>query len=700
MSDDAMTDENMTSATDYLTPRPLTGTEGTRGTHWLTHEEGQRIWLILDKQDTSTNTLDEAVLRELDELLDRVEQGDWKAVIFRSAKRSGFAAGADLKQFQGIETEAEVRSRIEEANAVIDRIAALKQTTIAVVHGDCVGGGLELALACDFIVARSDASLGFPEVMVGLHPGLGGTARLTHRISPLEAMKLMLTGKSVDARKAKKLGFVDAVVEERNVANAVDAAVAGRMERRGGGTAAAAMHFYPARKAMAIQMRKQTEDKAPSEHYDAPYALIDLWEKHGGSMEEMLKAEHASFAKLLPTETAQNLIRVFFLRQRLQQNGKGDSGVQRVHVVGAGTMGADIGAWCALKGMDVTIQDPSRDALGEAVAKAHKLFARKLHDAELLRAKDRFTPDLHGEGVRHADLIIEAAPEKPGLKEKIYAQVEEKARAEAVIATNTSSLNLEDLAKHVQKPERFVGIHFFNPVAKLDLVEVIRHDGSSSAAFEKAQQFVGDIGKLPLPATASPGFLVNRALMPYLGEALLMIDEGFQCERIDATAEEFGMPMGPVELADQVGLDICLSVADSLARDLDRPMPDVPQWLRDKVERGETGRKAGKGLYDYDDDDKPKKDAPDSEPTTQMAERLILPMLDAIASAIDEGVVEDADSADAAMIFGTGFAPFLGGPMHYARSRGYGKIANTLDRLEREHGPRFHPSPWWRKAGD
>ena len=695
-----MTDDTMMSAKDYLSPRPLTGTEGTRGTQWLTHEEGQRIWLILDKQDVSTNTLDEAVLRELDGLLDKVEQGDWKAVIFRSAKRSGFAAGADLKQFQGIETEAEIRARIGEANAVIDRIAALQQTTVAVVHGSCVGGGLELALACDFIVARDDASLGFPEVLVGLHPGLGGTARLTHRISPLEAMKLMLTGRTVDARKAKSLGFVDAVVAERNVANAVDKAVAGKMERRGGGTAAAAMNFYPARKAMAMQMRKQTEEKAPSEHYDAPYALIDLWEKHGGSMDEMLEAEHASFARLLPTETTQNLIRVFFLRQRLQQNGKGESGIARVHVVGAGTMGADIGAWCALKGMDVTIQDPSREALGKAVAKAHRLFDRKLRDPELLRAKDRFTPDLHGEGVRHADLIIEAAPEKPELKEKIYRQIEEKARPDAVIATNTSSLNLNDLAKHVQKPDRFVGIHFFNPVGKLDLVEVVRHDGSSSQVFETAQQFVGDIAKLPLPVTASPGFLVNRALMPYLGEALLMIDEGFQRERIDATAEAFGMPMGPVELADQVGLDICLAVADSLARDLDRPMPEVPRWLREKVERGETGRKAGKGLYDYDDDGQPRKDALDGEPNKEIAERLILPMLDAVASAIDEGVVEDADSADAAMIFATGFAPFLGGPMHYARSRGHGNIANALDRLEREHGTRFHPSSWWRKAGD
>ncbi|QIG80178.1 3-hydroxyacyl-CoA dehydrogenase NAD-binding domain-containing protein [Stakelama tenebrarum] len=688
----------MTTAIEYLSPTPLTGVEGSRGIHWIKHEEGDRIWLILDKGDTSTNTLDEPVLRELNDLLDEVEQGDWKSVIFRSAKRGGFAAGADLNQFRGVSTVAEVRAKIDEANAVIDRIAALKQTTVAAVHGACVGGGLELALACDFIVARDDASLGFPEVLVGLHPGLGGTARLTHRINPVEAMKLMLTGRSVRAGKAKKLGIVEAVVPERNMANAIEAALSGKLERSGGGATATAMNLFPARKAIAAQMRGETEKQAPSEHYESPYALISLWEKHGGSMEEMLQAERASFAHLLPTDTTQNLVRVFFLRQRLQQNGKGSSNVRNVHVVGAGTMGAEIGAWCALKGMNVTIQDPSREALGKAVASAHKLFDRKLRDPELLRAKDRFTPDLHGNGVRHADLIIEAAPERPELKEKIYAQIEEKAKPDAVIATNTSSLDLNKLFKGVKRPDRFVGIHFFNPVSKLDLVEVVRHDGSSTEAFETAQRFVGDIGKLPLPVTASPGFLVNRALMPYLGEALVMVDEGVQCERIDKAAEEFGMPMGPIELADQVGLDICLAVAESLARDLDHPMPEIPQWLRDKVERGELGRKTGKGVYDYGSDGKPKKDKLKKPATEEMRKRMILPLLDAVASAIDEGVVEDRDSADAAMIFGTGFAPFLGGPIHYAQSRGFEAVATTMERLEREVGPRYKPSPWWRKA--
>jgi len=693
-------DMTMKTVQEILGPEPMTGIDGERGRHWIRYEDGDRLWLVLDRQEVSTNTFNEEVFRELNALLAHAEQKKWKAIVFRSAKPNGFAAGADLSEFRGVERSAELEARIAEANAVIDRIAALDVTTIAVVHGTCVGGGLEMALACDRIIARDDAKFGFPEVLVGLHPGLGGTARLTHRIQPIEAMTLMLTGKTVDARKGRSLGFVDAVVPERDVGKAVEEAVAGRMERRGGGRTGDALNLYPARKAAAYQMRNETEKRAPAEHYPAPQALIDLWEKHGGSEAEMLQAERQSFAQLLPLPVTQNLIRAFFLREKLKGNGKGKSGIAHVHVVGAGTMGAEIGAWCAFKGMRVTIEDPQVAALGRAVAGAHKLINRKLHGPEALHARDRFIPDTNGVGLRHADLVIEAAPEKPELKRSIYARLEKEVRPDTVIATNTSSLDLAALFEGLAKPDRFVGIHFFNPVSKLDLVEVVRHDGVDEDVYSKALRFVADIGKLPLPVKAAPGFLVNRALMPYLGEALLMIDEGEQPERIDAAAEAFGMPVGPVELADQVGLDICLAVADSLAESLERPMPPVPQWLREKVEAGHLGRKTGKGLYDYDSDNKPKKDKVKQAPDKAMRDRMLLPMLDAVAATLEAGVVPDADSADAAMIFGTGFAPFRGGPMHYAKERGYADVAATMEKLVLVHGPRFTPSRWWQRAHD
>ncbi|PEQ14009.1 hypothetical protein B2G71_04885 [Novosphingobium sp. PC22D] len=692
------TAKTKTSVKQFLGPEPMTGSEGTRGTHWLRREEGDRIWLVLDRQGVSTNTFNEEVFSELDALLDDVEKGHWRTVIFRSAKASGFAAGADLSQFRGVDAGPQLDRRIAEANDVIDRVAALKARTVAVVHGTCVGGGLELALACDRIVARDDTRLGFPEVLVGLHPGLGGTARLTHRIQPIEAMTLMLTGKTVSARKAFKLGIVDAVVPERNVAKAVDEAARGRIERRGAGFGADALNLRPARLAAGRRMRAEADKRAPHEHYPAPYALIELWERHGGSQAEMLEAERRSFAALLPLTATQNLVRAFFLRERLKTNGKGKNEVAHVHVIGAGTMGAEIGAWCALKGMHVTIEDPMTASLSKAVAGAHKLFARKLDGPERLRANDRFVPDVHGAGLRHADLVIEAAPEKTDLKRGIYERIEGAVGEEVIIATNTSSLDLNALSKGLKHPERFVGIHFFNPVSKLDLVEVVRHDGVAEDAFARALRFVGAIGKLPLPVKAAPGFLVNRALMPYLGEALLMIEEGEQPERIDAAAERFGMPVGPVELADQVGLDICLAVAESLAEGLDRPMPEIPEGLRIKVDRGELGRKTGTGLYAWDENGKALKNPVREEPDAAMADRLILPMIDAVAAALDEGVVEDDESADAAMVYGTGFAPFRGGPIEYARSRGFADVASTLEKQARLHGPHHAPSAWWRKT--
>ncbi|MCB2076960.1 MAG: enoyl-CoA hydratase/isomerase family protein [Novosphingobium sp.] len=689
----------MKTASEFLGPEPLTGIQGRRGRHWLWHIDGDQLWLVLDNQGASVNTLDSEVLSELSGLLDEADKGVWEAIVFRSAKRSGFAAGADLQEFVGITSPLEVHARVKEANAVVDRIAAMPCMTVAVIHGTCLGGGLELALACDRIIAVDDAGLGFPEVLVGLHPGLGGSARLTHRIHPVEAMKLMLTGKTVNARKAKALGIVDAVVPERNVAKAVRLAASGEMPRYSAGKTAEALNLYPARRAIANTMRAETQKRAPEKHYPAPHALIDLWVNHGGSMEDMLREERASFARLLPSPPAQNLIRDFFLRERLKANGKGPSDIAHVHVVGAGTMGADIGAWCALRGLLVTIEDPNLASLSKAVASAHKLFDRKLRGPEQLRARDSFVPDTHGTGVRTADLIIEAAPEKPALKQSIYKRIESEAKDTAILATNTSSLDLGMLSEGLARPERFVGIHFFNPVAQLELVEVVRHAKVSPEVLETSLRFVADIARLPLPVTPSPGFLVNRALAPYIGEAFLLIDEGVQPERIDEAAENFGMPMGPVTLADQVGLDICLAVADTLTAGLDQPMPPVPQWLRDKVARGELGRKTGKGLYDYVDG-KPVKNAVEQPADEMLVDRLVLPLLNAVASALDEGVVADADSADAAMIFGTGFAPFRGGPIHYARERGFAQVAAALEGLAETLGERFRPSAWWRRAGN
>src|SRR5438094_680461 len=546
------------------------------GTWRLAHDEDGIAWLALDKAGASANTLAVDVLNELDKVLASLEKNVPKGLVLRSAKPSGFIAGADIGEFRGLTDAAVVEERLSEAHAVVDRLDRLDAPTVAVIHGYCLGGGLEIALACDYRIAVEDARLGFPEVMLGLHPGLGGTVRLPRLINPLEAMTMMLTGRNVRAARARSLGLVDAVVPERHVKAAAIAAVAETLKLQRSRVLVSLINSHYARVLAAKRMRRETEGKAPIAHYPAPHALIDLWEKNGGNPHDMQRAEIASFARLLVTDTSRNLVRVFFLRDKLKRLADGDWSPRHVHVIGAGAMGGDIAAWCAWHGFSVTLAD--------------------------------------------------------------------------------------------MKPE---------PIAQA-----------------KARAFIGRIDRLPAPVKSAPGFLVNRALTPYMLEALLMLNEGYKRETIDAAAESFGMPMGPIELADTVGLDICLHVAETLKTALERPMPDVSQALRGKVELGHLGRKSGRGFYEWRYG-KAVKDRDAPKPTQEMTDRLILPMLDVTVACLREGVVADEDTVDAAMIFAPGFAPFRGGPMHYARTRGAGNIRAELERLTQRYGERFRPDAGW-----
>ncbi len=654
-------------------------------------------WLALDRQGSSVNTISQGVLRGLADHLDTFERDTPKAIVIRSAKKAGFAAGADISAFNEMSDKG-AEDLLKQGHDVLDRLASLDCPTICVVHGAALGAGFELALACDWRIAIEDASFGFPEVQLGLHPGLGGTFRLPALIGPTEAIALMLTGKTAHTDNAKELGIADVVCRERHVKAAVDAIVAGQMKHEGAGLLARAFTLSTARALAARQMRAETAKQAPAEHYPAPYALIDLWEEHGDDADEMQAGEIASFARLLKSETSQNLRRVFFLRQGLRDNAKGDDGISHVHVVGAGAMGAEIAAWTALKGKTVTLGDVDNEPLAKALKLARKICNDKhLSSAESRDVLDRLMPDPKGYGISIADLVIEAAPEKPELKSKIYADLGEKMKPDAILATNTSSLPLSGLADKTKAPQHFAGLHFFNPVSKLELVEVVAHDSTSSATLDRLSAFCGAIGRLPLRVQDYPGFLVNRALTPYLLEAMVLMDEGVPKEVIDRAAIDFGMPMGPVALADQVGLDICLHVAESLREHLDKPMLDVSDALRKKVEEGHTGKKAGKGFYDWSDGTPHPEH--DNEGPDDLTDRLILPMLDACVECLRKDVARSADEVDGAMIFATGFAPFRGGPMHYAKSRGNAEVTAKLLELAERHGPRFEPDAGWSRLG-
>src|SRR3954468_17080116 len=432
----------------------------------LTRDSDGIAWLLFDRADASANTLSVDVIEELDTVLTALESHLPSGHVIRTAKKSGFISGADVNEFRGATDPRLVETAIGRAHAVIDRLEALRIPTVAVIHGFCLGGGREVALACQTRIAVEGARFGFPEVMLGLHPGLGGTVRFTRLVNPMQAMTLMLTGRTIDARRAKSLGLVDAVTQERHVRNAVKDAVFGRLKRTRPSLANTVMNLAPVRGLLASRMRAEAGKSAPQEHYPAPYALIELWEKHGGDGAAMLVAEKTSFANLMVTPAAQNLIRVFFLREQMKKLAGSASNVNHVHVIGAGAMGGDIAAWCAGQGLRVTLADMKPEPIAGAVKRAADLFGKIMRgNTEFRDALDRLIPDLGGEGVRNADLIIEAVPENLALKQKVYAGLEPRMKSGAILATNTSSIPLQELRTTLQSPGRLVGLHFFNPVS-------------------------------------------------------------------------------------------------------------------------------------------------------------------------------------------------------------------------------------------
>jgi 3-hydroxyacyl-CoA dehydrogenase/enoyl-CoA hydratase/3-hydroxybutyryl-CoA epimerase len=442
-------------------------------------------------------------------------------------------------------------------------------------------------------------------------------------------------------------------------------------------------------------VRKQTAAKVSPKYYPAPFALIEIWRKGGGSIRQRLKLEARSVAKLARTDTARNLIRIFFLRERMRSlAGDTPHGIQHVHVVGAGVMGGDIAAWSALRGFEVTLQDREMKFVEPALTRAHRLFEKKLKTPDRVgAATNRLAADVEGAGVAAAQLAIEAIYENPGAKEDVYRAIEPKIANDALIATNTSSIPLDELRGALVEPRRFLGLHFFNPVAQMPLVEVVRHDALDPSLEKRAWAWVKAIGKLPLPVAGTPGFLVNRILMPYLLEAMRCHTEGIPDPVIDRAAKKFGMPMGPIELADTVGLDVALSVGRELGPFLGL---ELPEGIADKVEAGKRGKKDGQGFYVWKDGkpEKPKVD-PNYRAPADLEDRLILPLLNEAVACLHDGVVADADLLDAGVIFGTGFAPFRGGPIQYIRSTSAGALREKLEALAQAHGPRFAPKQGW-----
>jgi len=664
-------------------------------------DEDGILWLILDQQNTTTNVLSITVLNQLDSLLDEITQSPPKAVVFRSGKSRGFIAGADVNEFLQVKTTQEALIMIKRGQTLFSRIATLRCPTVAMIEGFCMGGGTELALACDYRVALDDSAtrIGLPEVKLGIHPAYGGLVRATAMINPLKSLELMLTGRGLSARAARAIGLVDAAQPQRQMERAVRKFALTQPQRQHMPLLGKLLSLPGIRHGLAAYMKKQVAKKAPRQHYPAPYAILDVWANYYGNHKRMMEEEANSVARLIQGDKVRNLIRVFFLQTRLKGLGDKQSFVPRhVHVVGGGTMGGDIAAWCALRGMTVTLQDREAKYLSNAFKRAHQLFGKRLKSTrERNAAIDRLIPDIDGEGVPRADVIIEAIFEDVKAKKAIYRDVEARMKADAVLATNTSSIPLETLTKGLKQPGRLVGIHFFNPVAMMPLVEIVASKSTSKKALQQATAFAQHIGKLPLPVKSSPGFLVNRILMPYLVEAFTLYEEGVAAEAIDKAATDFGMPMGPVELADTVGLDICLSVAQNLS---DAYGISVPAGLSRFVELKHLGKKSGRGFYQYKNG-KPVQDKDvDLGDQKMIQNRLLFRFLNEAAACLQEKIVDDRDLLDAGIIFGTGFAPFRGGPMNYSLDQGVESIVESMTDYEGRFGERFKPAAGWSLLGD
>jgi len=666
---------------------------------WTLEQDAEGIaWLTLDKPNTSANVLSTAVLTELNERLAELERARPRGLILISGKKSGFIAGADIREFTGITDEAGGYALIRAGQQVFDRLEALPCPTVAAIHGFALGGGLETALACRYRVAVADErlALGLPEVQLGLHPGFGGTVRSVRLLGVRPAMQLMLTGKPLRAKKALQLGLVDRLVSEPELRAAAREFVLKAPPPRRAPLSERLLSTRIARPFVKGALIAEVARRAPRAHYPAPYAIIDLWARHGAHGAAAFEAEARSMARLFLSETSRNLVRVFLLTDRLKSGGgKAARELKHVHVVGAGVMGGDIAAWSALRGFTVTLQDRTLELVSPALQRAAELFDKRLPDAaQRAAARARLRADVEGAGVPDADVVIEAIFENLEAKQQLYAQLEPRLKAGALLASNTSSITLESLAGKLAQPARLVGLHFFNPVAQMPLIEVVHGAATDAGAVQLASGFARRIDKLPLPCRSAPGFMVNRVLTPYTYEAMLAAAEGVPLQLIDRAAVAFGMPVGPIELVDVVGLDVAEHVGEIIAAQLQRPVTQVAR-LRELIAAKKFGRKSGEGFYRWEQG-KPLKPEAAGEAPADLIDRLILVLVNECVACLRERVVEDADLVDAAVIFGTGFAPFRGGPLTYARARGIPAVVARLTELAARYGSRFEPDAGWR----
>ena len=635
--------------------------------HWLANVDEDGIaWLHLKTDGKSVNVLNHAVMVELESILDRLEsKEDLNGVAMLSGKQGGFVYGADIHEFETLKTASEVANHMLYVHGLFNRIEALPVPSCVGVDGIAVGGGLEIALAFDrlFITSSSKTKLGFPEVNLGIMPGYGGSGRAYCRIGTKAVLDMMVTGRPIGSKDAIKTGLADELVGD---ADDLDEAMRKWIIGCNGEKPIFTQLESAADATAIVAAKDKYLKRLRSDHIPAPAAIIDHVENFGHDKKAMSAGELDVFPNLMVGSASKNLRRVFYLTDAVRKSARGESGIKRMHVVGAGVMGGDIAAIGAIAGLDVTLTDMNEAAIVGAIARAKKLFERRLKsDDKVALALTRLRIDLDGNGATDADLIIEAVAEKLEVKQAVFKNLEVVSKATAILATNTSAIPLEDIATALNAPERLIGLHFFNPVPVLPLVEVIWSKYSDPEIVNRGMQFAGQIGKMPVCCKSAPGFLVNRALLPYIFKAIEAVAGGENADHIDEALVDFGMPMGPIELADQIGLDVCLDVGIVLG------MPPATKALLDeKCKIGTIGRKSGSGFYEWDGNRAIRAhQSQDPRVMAAIAKNMLAPMIEECRQAVDENVVDSADSADAGMIFGIGFPGFRGGPLNWFKEQ-------------------------------
>jgi 3-hydroxyacyl-CoA dehydrogenase/enoyl-CoA hydratase/3-hydroxybutyryl-CoA epimerase len=672
------------------------------------------VWF--DAAGKSVNTFTAATLAELSEAVGQIERDNPPAVIFASAKPHNFIAGADLFELRDMDA-AGMEKFLRQGHDLFSRIEHLPMPTVAAINGDCLGGGLELALACKYRIAANDGSIkiGLPEVKLGILPGFGGTVRLTQILGAPAALPLLLAGKTLPPRKALKAGIVDEVDRPEALLDA-----ARRFAR-----SAAPAHApgFWSRAAVAVApVRNKIFEKAKAEtlarsygHYPAPMKIIDVVAEgvaHGPAAG--FDAERRGLLELVQTDACKNLLRLFFLRQGAKRaafaNLKASpKPVEYAAVIGGGTMGAGIIHELITAGVRVRLVEVNAQALSAALGRIQKMLDQDVRDGRIdaLTARhtlNRVAPTTEWDGLGICDFAIEAVLEKIEMKREVFAKLDQFMPPHAVLATNTSSLAVTEMAAATRNPSRVVGMHFFNPVPKMPLVEIVRTAHSDAASLATAVGLAAKLGKSPVVVLDRPGFLVNRLLIPYLAEAVLVARQGVDIQKIDEAMKRFGWPMGPFELLDEIGLDVGSEVLKSLGSHIPE-YADIPQWMSGIIAKGWLGKKSGTGFYRHDPN--AKRDAAlvvNSElsairegsvtpmPEDQIQWRLMLPMLNESVRVLEERVCDNTDAIDLATVMGLGFPPFRGGLARYAQSIGADQINQRLRDMAAQFGPRFVPA--------